>query len=71
MDGNIRKLNLREHIISRPGMYIGRDWDAEAINVLIDEISRTAMQPDHANECSSLQVVIHHDTSIPILIVRG
>ncbi|MBI1276965.1 MAG: hypothetical protein GC179_02430 [Anaerolineaceae bacterium] len=67
MDENIRKLDLHEHILTRPGMYIGRNWDAEAIGVLITELCDLAIRPDHANECSNLKVVIVNDNIISII----
>jgi DNA gyrase subunit B len=67
MDENIVKLNLREHILTRPGMYIGRDWDAGAVHSLLVEICRLAIAPEFSNECSNLKVIIQHDTSISIV----
>jgi DNA gyrase subunit B len=53
-------------ILSRPEMFIGRRWDSDGLYYLIFLIMESALEPEKANQCSSLEVVIESETWLSI-----
>lgn len=58
---------MREAVLRTPEMYIGHQWDANGLYFLLFEIMRLAIQPESANLCSNLKVVIEGNTVLSII----
>ena len=53
-------------ILSRPDMFTGRYWDRDGLYFLIFLIMESALEPEQANQCSALEVVIEGETRLSI-----
>ena len=62
---NIQKLEPREHIRRRPGMYVG-GTDARALHHLIYEVVDNSIDEALAGRCDWIEVVLHADGSATI-----
>jgi len=62
---NIQKLEPREHIRRRPGMYVG-GTDARALHHLIYEVVDNSIDEALAGRCDKITVILHKDGSATI-----
>ena len=62
---NIQKLEPREHIRRRPGMYVG-GTDARALHHLIYEVVDNSIDEALAGRCDKIEVILHGDGSATI-----
>ncbi len=62
---NIQKLEPREHIRRRPGMYVG-GTDSRALHHLIYEVVDNSIDEALAGRCDRIEVVLHQDGSASI-----
>ena len=62
---NIQKLEPREHIRRRPGMYVG-GTDARALHHLIYEVVDNSIDEALAGRCDKISVILHKDGSTTI-----
>ncbi|MCY3979291.1 MAG: ATP-binding protein, partial [Chloroflexi bacterium] len=62
---NIQKLDPREHIRRRPGMYVG-GTDARALHHLIYEVVDNSIDEALSGRCDSISVTLHKDGSATI-----
>jgi DNA gyrase subunit B len=66
-DPSVIKLSLREFVLTRPKMFIGRAWDDIAIYKLIRWLSYYAVNREAANASAILKVVIEHENEVSII----
>lgn len=62
---NIQKLDPREHIRRRPGMYVG-GTDARALHHLIYEVVDNSIDEALAGRCDRIYVTLHDDYAVSI-----
>ncbi len=62
---NIQKLEPREHIRRRPGMYVG-GTDARALHHLIYEVVDNSIDEALAGRCDRIEVTLHKDGSATV-----
>ena len=62
---NIQKLDPREHVRRRPGMYVG-GTDARALHHLIYEVVDNSIDEALAGRCDHVQVTLHENNAVTI-----
>lgn len=62
---NIQKLEPREHIRRRPGMYVG-GTDSRALHHLIYEVVDNSIDEALAGRCDRIEVILHKDGSVTV-----
>ena len=62
---NIQKLDPREHVRRRPGMYVG-GTDARALHHLIYEVVDNSIDEALAGRCDHIEVILHDNCSATI-----
>ena len=62
---NIQKLDPREHVRRRPGMYVG-GTDARALHHLIYEVVDNSIDEALAGRCDHVQVTLHENNVVTI-----
>ena len=62
---NIQKLEPREHIRRRPGMYVG-GTDARALHHLIYEVVDNSIDEALAGRCDRIEITLHKDGSATV-----
>ena len=62
---NIQKLDPREHIRRRPGMYVG-GTDARALHHLIYEVVDNSIDEALAGRCDHIEVILHDNCSATV-----